>query len=79
MLANEELLVNLTLMVSMLIPMWIWGLVLLPMILEDDTPEYKLSEEAKRFRRTDRRIMNLGTWAALILSTLTIVAVTFGT
>ena len=78
-MADKELLVNLTILVSILIPTWIWLLVLLPMILEYDTPEYKLSEEARQFRRTDRRIMNIGTWVALIMSTLMVMVVVFGT
>ncbi len=78
-MANEEFLVNLSIMAAILIPTWLWFLVLMPMALEDDTPEYKLSEEAKQFRRTNRRIMSLGTWATLILSTLMVVLVIFGT
>ena len=78
-MADKEFLVNLTILVSILIPTWIWLLVLLPMILKYDTPEYKLSEEARQFRRTDRRIMNIGTWVALIMSTLMVVVVIFGT
>lgn len=77
-MADKELLVNLTILVSILIPTWIWLLVLLPMILEYDTPEYKLSEEARQFRRTNRRIMNIGTWVALIMSTLMTVVIIFG-
>ncbi len=78
-MADKELLANLTILVSILIPTWIWLLVLLPMILEYDTPEYKLSEEARQFRRSNRRIMNIGTWVALIMSTLTVMVVVFGT
>ncbi len=78
-MADKEFLVNLSTMAAILIPTWIWLLVLLPMILEDDTPEYKLSAEARQFHRTNRRIMSLGTWATLILSTLMVVLVIFGT
>ena len=79
MSADRELLADMTFAASMLIPTWIWLLVLLPMIVEDDTPEYKLSVEARQFHRTNRRIMSLGTWATLILSTLMVVLVIFGT
>ncbi len=75
---DREFFGNIALIVAILMPMWIWGLLLMPMILEDDTPEYKLSEEAIQFRRTNQRLLNLGTWVSLILSTLVVVIVVFG-
>ena len=75
---DREFFGNIALIVAILMPMWIWGLLFMPMILEDDTPEYKLSEEAIQFRRTNQRLLNLGTWVSLILSTLVVVIVVFG-
>ena len=45
----------------------------MPIILEDDTPEYKLGEEARQFRRSNLRLLKLTTWTAIVLSTLMIV------
>ena len=74
-MATEELLIDLSFMAPILIPMWMWGLVIMPIMLDDDTPEYKIGEEARQFRRSNLRLLKLTTWTAIVLSTLTIVVV----
>ena len=74
-MATEELLIDLSFMAPILIPMWMWGLVIMPIMLDDDAPEYKIGEEARQFRRSNLRLLKLTTWTAIVLSTLTIVVV----
>ena len=75
---EREIFANLALVVPVLIPAFMLWFVIMPIIYENDNPEYNLSKEARQFRRTNRRIMNLGVGSALILSTLTIAATAFG-
>ena len=71
---DRELLGEIALMVAILMPMWVSILVLMPSPLEEDLQEYRLSEESKEFRRSNR-LSNLTTWVCLILAILTVVIV----
>lgn len=72
---DEEFLINLSLMALILVPMWMWGLVILPMIVEWDNPESEMRPETREFNRPIRRLLKLTTWIALILATLTFAAI----
>ena len=72
---DREFAGNIALMVAILMPMWICALVLMPSASEDDTIGYRISEESRKLRQSNRRLSNLTIWLSLIFATLTVVII----